>query len=136
MASGRLNKCGSCVLKTVANWRKLGKRNSKEEARKYALARPGAKNASRRKSEAKRRNPKARLNGANEWIIKEIYDLALLRTKLTGISWVVDHIVPLNGKTVCGLHVENNLQVVPANWNNKKGNKFDGLPTTYFPTGY
>ena len=59
---------------------------------------------------------------ANRFFINEIYVLARLRTEVTGIPWEVDHIIPFNGKTVCGLHVENNLRVVPRLINKTKGN--------------
>jgi hypothetical protein len=59
------------------------------------------------------------------WLMKEIYELATLRTKLTGIDWHVDHIIPLQGSFVSGLHTPFNMQVIPAIENIKKGNKYE-----------
>lgn len=61
---------------------------------------------------------------ANKFFIKEIYHLAKLRSKVTGIIWHVDHVIPLKGKLVCGLHVETNLNVIPGIENIRKNNKF------------
>jgi 5-methylcytosine-specific restriction endonuclease McrA len=61
----------------------------------------------------------------HKWMVSEIYDLAAKRTKATGTKWEVDHVVPLRGSCVSGLHVPWNLQVILMAQNRSKGNTFN-----------
>jgi hypothetical protein len=78
---------------------------------------------------AKRRA--AKNNATPEWLtqehlseIKSFYTQARDCELVSGEKYHVDHIVPLRGETVCGLHVPWNLQVLPADINIAKKNHF------------
>lgn len=57
--------------------------------------------------------------------MRGIYEFCAAFRKI-GLDYHVDHIVPLRGDTVSGLHVPWNLQVIPGEENVRKGNSFNG----------
>lgn len=100
-----LNNKDHCLVMS-ANW-------AKENAHKKRIYR------------AKRRA--AILNATPSWAntkaIETMYQKAEEFSKISGIKYEVDHIIPLQGKTVSGLHVHWNLQVIPTAENRSKGNR-------------
>ena len=110
-----------------AEWRAKNPTHEGVKAAKarYKAANPGKIRADtvKRRASKMQRTP-AWLTADDLWMIEQAYELAALRTKLFGFSWHVDHVLPLQGKKVSGLHVPNNLQVIPWNDNVSKSNKF------------
>lgn len=71
-----------------------------------------------------------KMNAMPKWLTKEerdfiisLYKHAKYIEKMFGIKCHVDHIIPLRGENVCGLHVPWNLQILTAEDNLKKGNR-------------
>ena len=111
--------------KIEANW-KAWYRENKEKVkpvrRAWYEANPGKVAA----FSVKRRAAKLQrtVSWSNKDLIEQIYKQAKELSIETGESYHVDHIIPLQGKLVSGLHVETNLQILLAHDNISKSNKF------------
>jgi len=104
-----------------------GKQNRAKAVRKYEMTTGKSAKISRtatRRASQMQRTP-CWLTDIDHDRIKNEYKLAALLSKVEGIQWSVDHIIPLQGKLVSGLHVPSNLQVMRASENFAKRNKFE-----------
>jgi hypothetical protein len=95
----------------------------RDRTAKHAKDNPAyyAAHASKRRAKIKNAVP-SWFDELDEFVIHEAAALCRLRKKTTGIKWHIDHIVPLQSKIVCGLHIGCNIQVIPAIQNHKKSN--------------
>jgi len=107
-------------------YRLANKETVAQSKRAWYAANPGRATALavKRKAAVKLRIPKW-LTKDDHWMIKEAYHLAALRTKMLGFPWEVDHIIPLQGDRVSGLHVPENIQVIPRALNRAKWNTYE-----------
>lgn len=110
-------------LSRITAWAKENRDRVRENKARYRRANQviGRVHVVKRRAAQMDRTP----SWADHEMIKFFYATREYMTKETGQEWHVDHIVPLRGKNVCGLHNQFNLQVVPAQFNMKKGNRFE-----------
>jgi len=88
--------------------------------RRNSYARNSAKEIERvRRRQKKIRHGEMFMNQAEQAEVQGMYDFCRIFKKFE-----VDHIIPLNGKNVSGLHILGNLQVLPISINRSKGNTF------------
>lgn len=89
----------------------------------YSKANPDVKAAACMKRKAVKLQATPKWLTAEDWYkIRLMYKIAAKVTAQTGIKMHVDHIYPLQGKTVCGLHCPDNLQILTETENLSKGN--------------
>ena len=110
------------VRQRIAKWREANKERMKAARKAWRDANKHKSQAYVRKRQAAQRQRVPNWVTKDDlWLMEEAYELAVRRTKMFGFQWDVDHILPLQGKTVSGLHVPINLQVIPAVVNSSKG---------------
>lgn len=107
------NKCKSCTTSKNKEWTKKNKGLSLAKSRLKEI-----------KKMSGNRVPNW-LTPSDILAMKCIYQVAAMRNANSDIRWSVDHVIPLNGKTVCGLHVPSNLQIIPLSENLSKRNKYE-----------
>lgn len=114
------------IVASVKQYREVNREKVNAQKRQYQRNNRHIYNKlkAKRKAAELQRTP-AWLTADDFWLIEEAYALAALRTKVFGFAWHVDHIVPLQGKLVSGLHVPTNMQVIPRDENRRKSNSFE-----------
>ena len=136
----KTGECLGCRSLALIKWRKKNPQKVKQhndiqylkyETEKHKWKARAQKYLKKNKDKANARTVAYQLAKANRvplWAdkekIKELYKKAVLKSIETGIQWHVDHIVPLRGKLVSGLHVPENLRVIPGIENVKKANRY------------
>jgi hypothetical protein len=75
-------------------------------------------------AQARAQRKKRNVDYSNREAIQEIHKQAGLLSEATGTPYEVDHVIPLQGKTVSGLHVPGNLMITPKDFNRSKNGKF------------
>ena len=108
----------------MSEWYFANKEHARELNRDWASRNRAALNA--RLSErhlAKSKATPTWLTDTHRALIREVYETAQRLSVETGIKHHVDHIVPIKGATVCGLHVPWNLRAIPYDENVRKKNK-------------
>lgn len=108
----------------------LYRANNPEKTRQSYLA--SMRKRKPQKAAAERARQAAKLHATPHWLTKNdwkqmdaVYIAAKQTSLMAGFNCHVDHIVPLKGKDVCGLHVPWNLRVVSQSYNSKKKNNLD-----------
>jgi len=113
------------IIEKTYVWIEKNRDRHNAKSNRWARLNPGKVNArtARRYASKTLATPKW-LSKSQLLHIKCRYQVAAMLTKQGDTKWEVDHIVPLRGKDVCGLHVPWNLRIIQQSENRRKSNIF------------
>jgi 5-methylcytosine-specific restriction endonuclease McrA len=110
----------------VLRWKKANPEAAAATSKQTRLKNKDRVNANKAFYRASRRNKTpVWLTKFDRLKMRCMYSVALMLSRENKEAWEVDHIIPLNGKNVSGLHVPSNLQVIRASENRLKNAKYE-----------
>jgi len=118
-------KCKPCRKIERREYYEKNKESVLEGTRDWNRRNPGRQSALDAKARCKKNNRVPTwLTPKDFEVMSRFYVEAARLTESTGIKYVVDHIIPLNGRYVSGLHVPTNLQIMTSGENSAKYNNW------------
>ena len=122
--------CKECLYKMRADYEKSDNYTEWKLNNKKKVASAWQKRNKAYVNSITRKRQAAKLKRTPAWLTQ--HDLKIMESKYAIAAWLsavvgreyhVDHIIPLQGKKVSGLHIPSNLSIIPAQDNMKKGNR-------------
>lgn len=131
--AGHRHTCKVCTAAKARKWQSENKearnaivrksRAANQKWREYSNSYKSAHGETSRRRAAKRLREPVWLTKEELQATQAFYQIRARVLDCTGIDLHVDHEVPLNGRTVSGLHVPWNLSLIPKVVNLRKSNK-------------
>jgi hypothetical protein len=113
--------CGNC-----GNTERYACNNSCRACAKISRQKSNAKQQDVKRKSYKKMNILREDKAIQDWMY-QIYQTKKAMQKQFGVSLDIDHIVPVKGKTVCGLHVPWNMRITTSKFNRSRKANLDDV---------